>query len=71
MKMKRGYIYVLLFSIFIAIAQAIKNSSFQEIDGVWRVSRNTYIKAAILFVIFFVPGVFLVRWYYSIKKNNP
>lgn len=67
--MRKGYWFVLIFSLFIAITQLIKTDMFvlkrTNIDGT-----KFIIKVVIVFLIFFIPGCLLVRWYYKMKDNQ-
>ncbi len=66
--MRKGYWFLLCVSIFSAVAQALKVDYIKkgEIDF----TKILLLKVVTLFIIFFVPGIFLVRWYYKMKDRN-
>lgn len=65
--MKKGYLFVLSFALFIAFSRTYYCRAFvvKDLD---EVSVNNFIiQAVILFALFALPGLILVRWYYKQK----
>lgn len=69
--MRKGYWFVLAFSLFIAVAQVIKNEVFVLKKGNFEITKLVVLKFSILFLVFFIPGLLLVKWYYKMKNNQP
>jgi len=68
--MRRGYVYVILFSLFIAVSQSFKYRLFTKHDlGVTPVSK-LIIQIGISFFVFLIPGLLLARWYYRKKDKR-
>lgn len=68
--MKAGYIYIILFSLFIAIAQSLKYRIFTKRDLSEEPINNLLLQAVVLFLLILIPGVLLVRWYYKQKGKG-
>jgi len=66
--MKKGYVYVILFSAFIASMLTLKYRIILEKDPNLRTGRIIIIQVVWLFISFVVPLLFLVRWYYKNKR---
>lgn len=69
--MKKGYVFIILFTLFIAISRKFMYRYFIKRDF----SEKMYLYKIIaqglhFFFIFFIPGLLLVRWYYKIKDNK-
>lgn len=68
MFMRKGHWYLLGVSIFSAFAQALKVEYIRK--GQIDFTRLLFLKIIIAFIIVFVPGIFLVRWYYKMKDKS-
>ncbi len=67
--MKKGYLYILIFSLFIAVCQAIKYRMFIKRD----LAQNVHIfiiQTTSLFLLILIPGILVVRWYYKKKSKG-
>lgn len=66
--MKKGYWFLLLFSLIISILKnlerVIVESGYENIF----VSKIVILRIVLLFVIIYVPGFFVIRWYYKLGK---
>jgi hypothetical protein len=67
--MRKGYVFILIFSLFVAISQTLKYRIYIKHD--WDAASQTKIvvQMMILFLITFIPGLLLVRWYYKLKDK--
>lgn len=66
-KMRKGYIIIILFSLSEAIFGTIKYRILSNhIAGEASVNRILF-QTCLTFIVFVVPGVLLVRWYYRGK----
>lgn len=68
--MRRGYAFVILFALFIAVSQPLKNRYFVRKDIVDPTVTKLLLQMGILFVLFIVPGLLLARWYYKMKDKD-
>jgi Kef-type K+ transport system membrane component KefB len=66
---RKGYVFILLFSLFIAISQSLKYRLFIKRDLSEATTINLLLQIVVLFIVLFVPGYFLVRWYYKKKEK--
>jgi hypothetical protein len=66
--MKKGYWFIILFSLFVSLIQVFKTDVFlsDSIDN--QTYNRIFIRATMLFLTLFIPGVFVVRWYYKVNK---
>ena len=67
--MRKGYVFVILFSLFIALGQSIKYRIFTKRDLDEAALNNLLIQVVILFLFFLIVGLVAVRWYYKIKDK--
>ena len=65
--MKKGYVLVVLFALFIAVSQTWFNRAYITKDLSESPFTKLVLQVAILFALFAIPGVLLVRWYYKQK----
>lgn len=63
---KKGYIIVVLFSLFVAIGGTIKYRMYKHDlnETHWKI---LVIQIIIGFLFYLIPSLFLVRWYYKMK----
>jgi RsiW-degrading membrane proteinase PrsW (M82 family) len=63
---KKGYIFVVLFSLFVAIGGTIKYRMYKNDlnETPWDI---LVIHIIVGFLFYLIPCLFLVRWYYKIK----
>ncbi len=67
---KKGYVFVTAFALFIAFSQTFKYW-FYDKRKLYQLSQNAIVlKLVIIFLVFFIPLLFLVRWYYKNKIND-
>lgn len=62
---KKGYVYIIAFSLFVAIGQTLK-SRFYSNEPINKIE----LKFLTLLLTFLIPGLFLVRYYYKKKGNT-
>jgi hypothetical protein len=68
--MRKGYLYIIAFALFLSITQTLKYRIYIKKDYHEVSLEHLLLQGAVLFVIFFLPGLFLVRWYYKQKDKN-
>jgi len=66
--MRKGYVYILLFSLFVAISGALKYRMFIKKDLGRETFLNFILQIGVVFLVFYLPGLVIVRWYYKLKK---
>ncbi len=66
---KKGYAYIILFSLFVSISGTLKYRAYIKQDPSEVPFANIVLQATILFLVFVIPGLFLVRWYYKMKDK--
>ncbi len=66
--MRKGHWFLLGVSIFIAVAQTLKVEYIRKEQIGF--AAPLFLKMLISFIIIFVPGIFLVRWYYKMKDRQ-
>jgi hypothetical protein len=68
--LKKGYIFIVAFALFIAITRTFMYSYFIKKDfsemNLYKIS----LQGLILFLIFLIPGLLLVRWYYRMRDKK-
>lgn len=62
---KKGYVYIIAFSLFVAISQIFKYRFYSN-EPINKIG----LKFLTLLTTFLIPGLFLVRWYYKKKDNT-
>ena len=67
--MKKGYLFVLLFALFIAVSRTYYYRAFVARDLSDASIEKLFLQALILFALFALPGLLLARWYYK-QKNK-
>ena len=67
--MKKGHWFVLVFSLFLATAQTIRNEVFVLKRTNFEIGKLLIVKFLAQFLVFLLPSLFLVRWYYKMKNN--
>jgi hypothetical protein len=68
--MKKGYVFVVLFALFIAVAQTWFYRAYTAKDLSEAPLAKLVLQGTILFSLFVIPGVLLVRWYYKQKGKT-
>lgn len=68
--MRKGYLFIAMFALFVSITQTLKYRIYIKKDYNEVSLEYLLVQGAVLFVIFFLPGLFLVRWYYKQKDKN-
>lgn len=64
---RKGYIKVFAASLFLAFIQALNYNYFA---GRPLFDLKFVLQTGIVFLVMFVPGFFVVRWYYKVMDNN-
>jgi hypothetical protein len=67
--MKKGYLFVLLFALFIAVSRTYYHRAFVARDLGEAPVEKLVFQAVVLFTLFALPGLLLARWYYK-QKNK-
>ena len=67
--MRKGYVYIVVFSLFLAISGTLKYRAYIKRDLDQVTFGHICLQTTILFLTFVVPGLFLVRWYYKMKDK--
>ena len=65
--MKKGYVFVVLFALFIAVSRTWFYRAYIAKDLREVPLTKLILQGTILFSLFAIPGVLLVRWYYKQK----
>lgn len=70
LKVKKGYVFVFFFVLFIAVSQTFKYSYFIKKDLSEMNLERIIFQGLLLFFMFLIPGLLLVRWYYRMKEKQ-
>lgn len=65
--MRKGYLFVVLFALFIAVSRSFYYRIFIKRDLGEATVNNLIIQGTVLFFVFLIPGLLAVRWYYKQK----
>ena len=65
--MKKGYVFVVFFALFIAVSQTWFYRAYIAKDLSEAPLTKLILQGAILFTLFAIPGVLLIPWYYKQK----
>lgn len=65
---RRGYIKAFLASFFLAFAYTLNYAYFAGRNPLFDL--KFALQTGILFLVMFIPGVFVVRWHYKVMDNN-
>ncbi|MEI2709282.1 MAG: hypothetical protein V9E96_09750 [Chitinophagaceae bacterium] len=68
--MRKGYLFILFFALFIAASRTYYYRAFVARDLRDASIDKLAIQAVILFALFALPGLLLVRWYYKQKNKT-
>jgi hypothetical protein len=68
--MRKGYLFIAMFALFLSTTQTLKYRIYIKKDYNEVSLEHLLLQGAVLFAIFFLPGLFLVRWYYKQKDKN-
>jgi hypothetical protein len=68
--LKKGYIFIVAFALFIAITRTFMYRYFIKRDFIEINLYKIPLQGLILFLIFLIPGLLLVRWYYRIRDKK-
>ena len=66
-EMRKGYFIVILFALITAILGAIKYRYFEHSRAGEGLSNGLIFQVVLSFIVFVIPGLLLVRWYYQMK----
>lgn len=67
---KKGYFFIFFFALFIAVSQTFKYRYFIKKDlSEMNIDRILF-QGLLLFFMFLIPGLLLVRWYYKMKDRK-
>ena len=67
--MRKGYVYVVLFSLFLGIAGPIQYRLYVKRDFNEMSAEHLLLRITIAFLMYVIPGLLLVRWYYKMKDK--
>ncbi len=67
--MKKGYLLITLFAAFVAIAGTLKFRLYVKRDFDTSPLDDILFRIVISFLIYLIPGLLLVRWYYKMKEK--
>ena len=67
--MKKGYVLILLFALFVAAMQSLKYRSYFKHDLSPATRNNLIIQIVLLFLLVAIAGILVVRWYYKLKNK--
>ncbi len=67
---KKGYVFILFFALFIAVSRTFMYRYFVKKDFSEMNLYRTLSQGLILFLIFLIPGLLIVRWYYRMKQKK-
>ena len=67
--MKKGYVFVVFFALFIAVSQTYFYRAYTAKDLNEAPWIKLLVQGAILFTMFVIPGILLARWYYKQKSK--
>jgi uncharacterized membrane protein len=67
--MRKGYVYVILFALFIAVSQTWFHRTYTTKNIDETPLRILLLQAVIMFITFLIPGLLLARWYYKMKDK--
>lgn len=67
---KKGYVFIVIFALFIAVSRTFMYRYFMKRDFSEMSLYRILLQGLILFLIFLVPGLLLVRWYYRMKHKK-
>jgi hypothetical protein len=67
---KKGYVFTFIFSTFVAVSRSLYYRMFIRQDLSVETLPNLVLQVTMMFIFFFLPLLFAVRWYYSMKDRN-
>ena len=67
---KKGYIFIVLFALFISIVGTLKYRLYIKRDFDLVSLNDIIFRIVTGFMIYLVPGLLLVRWYYRMKDKK-
>jgi pilus assembly protein TadC len=67
---KKGYFFIVFFSLFISISHSLKYRLFIKRDLNEATLNYLIAQMVILFFVFLISGTLLVRWYHKMKHKN-
>lgn len=67
--MKKGYVFVVLFSLFISVGYSLRYRLYIKRDFQEVTITHLLVQMAVNFIVFLIPGLLLVRWYYKLKNR--
>jgi len=68
-KMRKGYVLILIFSLFSAIGRTLMYRIYIKRDYADVSFNDILLRVVIAFLIFLIPGLLLVRLYYRLKDK--
>ena len=66
---RKGYVFIVFFSLFVGLSQSLKYRIFTKRDLSEATLNNLILQIVLLFLVFLIPGLLLVRWYYKMKDK--
>lgn len=68
--MKKGYIFVIAFALFIALTQTYKYRVFERKSLEPSTTNAIIAQIIMMFLLFLIPGLLIARWYYKNKNRS-
>jgi hypothetical protein len=66
---KKGYVLIMLFALFVATAGTLKYRHYIKRDFNEMSVGDIGLRIAFGFLLYVIPGILLVRWYYKMKNK--
>jgi hypothetical protein len=67
---KKGYIFIMFFALFVSITGTLKYRLYVKRDFDVVSLNDIILRVLIGFLIYLIPGLLLVHWYYRIKDKR-
>ncbi len=64
---KKGYLFVTFFALFLAFSRTLKYQFFARGNLNEPTCTSIIFQLVILFIVFLIPGLMIARWYYKNK----
>jgi hypothetical protein len=68
--MRKGYLLVVFFALFIGVSSSLKYRLYIKQDLGEATANNLITQGTVLFLVFLIPGLLAVRWYYKQKDKR-
>lgn len=68
--MRKGYLFVVFFAVFIAVSRSLYYRIYIKRDLDEATVNNLVIQGTVLFLVFLIPGLLAALWYYKQKNKR-